>query len=448
MKKRPAIILGGGPAGSSTALHLLRTGIQPLIVERQAFPRYHIGESLSGECRGAVRALGLEEEMLSKNFPVKHGVNVFNPNGVPFWVEVKRRCPETHELIPTATWSVVRSTYDDILLNAARQRGAEYMECEAVSPLRDGDRVVGLQIRTPGGALEDLRSEVFADCSGQATFLANRGLTAPKVKGGYANQIAVYSQLSGVIRDNGDTPSKVPGNTLIFYKEKGHWAWMIPLNDEEMSIGVVAPASYFKKTGLDKTEYLRKEILSLNPDLTRRITNTNFLEEVRTTTSYSYKADNYTGQGYLCVGDAHQFTDPIFSFGVFLSMREGEFAAEAIGKLLGEEGGTNGNPFAHYEEVNSQGQDAVQDLIDCFWEYPLVFTRMASGHAKDDITDLFAGRLYGEIVENNKSRAAMRRLMIKRRAEYAAAAAAAPRSQAMEAPAFAEAPAPASAFGR
>ncbi len=438
MKKRQVIILGGGPAGSSTALQLLRAGIQPLIIEKQAFPRYHIGESLSGECRGALRELGLEDRMLAQNFPVKHGVNVFNPVGVPFWVEVKRRCPETHALIPTATWSVTRSAYDSILLNAARERGAEYMECEAVSPIQEGDRVVGLQIRNQSGTLENLHCEVFVDCSGQATFLANRGFTAPKVKGSYSNQVAVYSQLAGVMRDSGTEPSKVEGNTLIFYKAKDHWAWMIPVSATETSLGVVTPASYFKDKKMDKAEFLRTELKSLNPDLTRRITNTDFLEEVRTSTSYSYSAKNYTGKGYLCVGDAHEFTDPIFSFGVFLSMREGEFAAQAIGKFLGEEGGTNGNPFADYEAVNSQGQDAVRDLIDCFWEYPLVFTRMASGNAKDDITDLFAGRLYGDIVANNKSRQAMRRLMTKRRAELAAQQPARP--DAMRAPSFAEAP--------
>jgi flavin-dependent dehydrogenase len=115
------------------------------------------------------------------------------------------------------------------------------------------------------------------------------------------------------------------------------------------------------------------------------------------------------------VGDSHEFTDPIFSFGVFLAMREGEFAAEAIAKHLGNEGGTNGNPFSDYMAVTKEGQDAIRDLIDAFWEYPLVFTRMASGPAQDDITDLFAGRVYGEIVRNNASRNAMRRLLAKRR---------------------------------
>ena len=92
-------------------------------------------------------------------------------------------------------------------------------------------------------------------------------------------------------------------------------------------------------------------------------------------------------------------------------MKEAEFAAEAIVKHLGEEGGADENPFADYQAVTNEGQSAIRDVIDTFWEYPLVFTRMASGAAQDDITDLFAGRVYGEIVRQNASRAAMRRLL-------------------------------------
>jgi hypothetical protein len=157
-------------------------------------------------------------------------------------------------------------------------------------------------------------------------------------------------------------------------------------------------------------------MLSLNPDLARRVTSTLFVEEVRAISSYSYTVSNYTGKGFVCVGDAHHFTDPIFSFGVFLSMKEAEFASDSIVKYLGNGRTTNGNPFASYEALATQGQDAVRDLIDCFWEYPLVFTRMATGNARDDITDLFAGRLYGDAVEKNESRLAMRRLMQSSRA--------------------------------
>ena len=423
MKKRQVIIIGGGPGGAATALYLIQSGIKPLLIERQSFPRFHIGESLSGECGNSIRTLDLETELAAQNYPVKYGVNVYNPHGTPFWVEVKKRCPETNAMLPNTTWSVMRSSFDQILLDAALERGAEYMQCEAVAAIQEKGRVAGLQIRTAGGALENLYCDVLVDCSGQGTFLANRGITGPKVKGNYNNQIAIFSQIEDMTLDSGPEASQSAGNTLIFYKQRDHWAWTIPVGPNLVSIGVVTPASYFKAQGLDKTGYLRKEMMSLNPDLTRRITNTAFVEEVRSVTSYCYEASNYAGKGFICVGDSHQFTDPIFSFGVFLAMKEGEFAAQAIVKHLGEEGGSNGNPFAGYEALTTEGQEAIRDTIDTFWEYPLVFTRMASsGAAQDDITDIFAGRIYGDIVRNNASRARMRRLLAKRRGEPETAA--------------------------
>ncbi len=293
------------------------------------------------------------------------------------------------------------------------------MDCEAVAPIQKNGRITGLQIRTRAGALENLLCDVLVDCSGQATFLANRGFTGPKIKGNYNNQIGVFSQIQDMTLDSGSDPSKAPGNTLIFYKQRDHWAWTIPIASNLVSIGVVAPAAHFKEQGLNKTEYLRKEMMALNPDLTRRISNTSFAEEVRSVTSYSYSTTDYAGKGFICVGDSHEFTDPIFSFGVFLAMKEGELAASAIVKHLGEEGGTDENPFADYEAATAEGQGAIRDVIDTFWEYPLVFTRMASGPAQDDITDLFAGRVYGKIMRENASRAAMRRLLEKRRGQLA-----------------------------
>lgn len=414
MKKREVIIVGGGPGGAATALYLLKAGVKPLLVERQNFPRFHIGESLSGECGNCLRNLELEGEVAAQKYPVKYGVHVFNPHGNGFWVEVKKRCPETNAMLPNSTWSVKRSTFDKILLDAALRRGTDYMQCEAIAPLQEDGQVTGLQIRTPAGKLENLHCDVLVDCSGQGTFLANRGITGPKIKGGYNNQIAVFSQIEDMIVDQGSEPHQGPGNTLIFYKERDHWAWTIPIADNLISIGVVAPASHFKKQGLDKTEYLRKEIVELNPELTRRITKTSFLEDVRSITSYSYSTTGYAGKGFICVGDSHQFTDPIFSFGVFLAVREGELAAQAIMKYLGSKNGSKENPFSEYLNVTTEGQDAIRDVIDTFWEYPLVFTRMATGPSKDDINDLFAGRVYGEIMRNNQSRMAMRRLMSKR----------------------------------
>src|SRR5690349_19625249 len=244
MKKREVIIIGGGPGGAATALYLLKAGIKPLIIERQDFPRFHIGESLSGECGNCLRNLDLENAVAAQKYPTKYGVHVFNPHGKGFWVEVKKRCPETNAMLPNSTWSVKRSSFDKILLDAALSRGAEYMQCDAIAPIQEKGVVTGLRIRNSSGTLENLRCDILVDCSGQGTFLANRGITGPKIKGGYNNQIAVFSQIEDMIVDQGSEPHQGPGNTLIFYRQRDHWAWTIPIGENLISIGVVAPATH------------------------------------------------------------------------------------------------------------------------------------------------------------------------------------------------------------
>ena len=297
MKKRQVIIIGGGPGGAATALYLIQAGIKPLIIERQSFPRFHIGESLSGECGNSIRKLELDAELLAQNYPIKYGVNVYNPNGIPFWVEVKKRCPETNALVPNWTWSVTRSSFDKILLDAARSRGAEYMECEAVKPLQEKGRVMGLQIRTDAGALENLYCDCPRRLFGAGDLPRQSRCYRTEDKGGLCKSSRDLFQIEDMTLDAGTEPSKSLGNTLIFYKKRDHWAWTIPLTPRLVSVGVVAPAAYFKEQGLEKTEYLRREIMSLNPELTRRITKTSFVEEVRSVTSYSYSTTNYAGHG-------------------------------------------------------------------------------------------------------------------------------------------------------
>ena len=181
-RKHPVIILGGGPAGAVTAMYLLKRGIRPLIVEKDVFPRFHVGES-TGATALALRDLGLGEALEVMRYPVKHGVTCYGTGGQnAFWVPIKRRMDE-HTQVPNQTWNVMRSTFDQILLNAALDRGAEWVEATAIAPIKEGDRVVGLTLRTPGGAPENLFSEMVIDASGCVTFLANHRVTGPKLRG-------------------------------------------------------------------------------------------------------------------------------------------------------------------------------------------------------------------------------------------------------------------------
>src|SRR5436190_20020837 len=171
--KTDVAIIGGGPGGSAAAMFLSHAGLRITIIEKAQSPRYHIGESLTGECGNCLRALGLEEEMTARRHPVKYGVTVYGPGGKnSFWVPVKGWHPESGPFC-SHPWSVRRSDFDQMLFTEAAARGVSVIQADALAPLLNGGAVRGVRVRTSGGTVEDIASEVLVDASGQATFLSH-----------------------------------------------------------------------------------------------------------------------------------------------------------------------------------------------------------------------------------------------------------------------------------
>lgn len=423
-KKHPVIILGGGPAGAAAAMYLLRQGITPVIVERDDHPRYHVGESLTGASATALEELGLGPAIEAQHYPVKHGAIFYGPDGKnDFWVGLVRR-DENNVQVPNSTWNVMRSTFDKILFDAAIERGAIWIKATALAPIVQQDTVVGLTIRTPDGATEKLYCEVLIDASGCATFLANHRVTGKKMPGYSDKQIALFSQFANTIRDDGPELPQQPGNTLLYYQEKFYWAWFIPVSDELTSVGVVFRTDYFKKSGMSKEQMFLHECRHMTPVLSQRLPDLKLQEPVHAIPNFSYRVMDYTGKGFLCIGDSHRFIDPIFAYGVYFGIQEGEFAAEAIARHLSGEVKTDANPFADFERLCDEGQDVVEDVIGVLWEYPLAFQRIVTWRDKVDSLDLLAGKIYGEEAAKNPARIALRKLMaIKEREREEASAA-------------------------
>ena len=401
-------IVGAGPTGTICALSLLEAGIKPVIIEKESFPRYHIGESLTGKAGQLLRELGLGSYLEARNFPVKHGVTVYGAKGDNnFWVPVCR-LDENEQLHPSTTWQVRRADFDQMLLDVVQERGAEVIQGEALHPIMDGKRVKGVSLRSDQGQHLAVHAPVVVDASGQSTFLASKSdLTSPKINGKYARQIAIFSQVSDAIR-----PAEDADNTLIFYREKNHWAWFIPIAPGLVSVGIVTSASYFQGQGLSSEAFLKQELRSLNPELTRRMPNDlSFVEPVRTASNYSYRVKQFIGDGFLCVGDAHRFVDPIFSFGVHFGIHEGHFAAKSIETYLSGHCPQQTDPFTQYQALAESGQNVIQDLIDCFWEYPLPFLIISQYQYREDVTKLFGGHIYAEDVDQWGGVRAMRELL-------------------------------------
>ncbi|NUM46870.1 MAG: tryptophan 7-halogenase [Anaerolineales bacterium] len=410
--KTTVAIIGGGPGGATSAMFLQNYGIDSVIIEKEIFPRYHIGESMTGECGAIVRKLGLEDKMLKANFPVKRGLTVYGTGGKNSWFVPVMRRGDDGKLHPQFTWQVRRSEFDKILLDEAIARGTPLVQGQAfdVSKTENG-AVCGVKVRLADGRVEEIEAEVVLDCSGQSTFLANLGVTGPKYRGNYDRQIAIFSQVKGAIRDEGDKKD----DTIIFYKGKYHWSWFIPLDEETVSVGVVISSAYFQEKNESKRDFLIRELRELNPEIVKRIPEVHLIEEVRSIVNYSFQVREFTGPGFICIGDAHRFVDPIFSFGLYVSMKEAQFAADAIAKYLDGVDRDLPNPFIRHQQFCEKGIDVVEDFVDFFWEQPLAFAAFMHVRHFDEMIDSLAGRIYDG--QPSPAVSSMRKLLKRNRAE-------------------------------
>lgn len=392
--KTDVAIIGGGPGGSAAAMFLIEQGIRPMIIEAVTFPRYHIGESMTGEAAHVVRDLGLESEMTRRGYTVKKGVKVYGSTGSTSWFIPVTARDNDWNLRESYTWQIRRSDFDKMMLEEAVRRGATLLQAKATKPLLKDGAVCGVQVRMADGELTDVETEVLVDASGQATFMANQNVTGPKYLGNYDKQVAFFSQVVNTMRDDGSSREAYPGNTIIFYQQKFHWSWFIPLEGNVVSVGVVVPSTYFFDKKESKNDFLVRELKELNPVIKRYIPEINLVEDVHVIPNYSYQVRRFTGKGFICIGDAHRFIDPIFSFGLTVTMREAEFAAPLIKEYLGGAHRDEARPFAEHERFCEQGTDVLEDMIDFFWEYPFGFAKYVHYDFKDQMTDMFAGRIY------------------------------------------------------
>jgi FADH2-dependent halogenase len=393
--KTDVLIIGGGPGGAATAMFLVRQGIKPIILEQETFPRFHIGESLTGEAGQVLRRLGFEDEMVKREHPVKHGVKVYGASAVNSWyIPVSKRDADWNLALST-TWQTRRSDFDLMMLKEAEARGATVIQGTATKPLLTDDGAVrGVTVRWPDGKSEDIETEIVLDCSGQATFLANQRATGPKYVGSYDKQVAFFSQVTGAIRDSGTSGENAKDNTVIFYDRKFHWSWFIPLDKDVVSVGLVLPRADFLEKKQTPEEFFCDELYNINPEIRRRIPEMKLVEKVHVIPNYSYQVRRFCGKGFICIGDAHRFIDPIFSFGLTVTMREGEFAAPLVRAYLEGNGRDKANPFAEHQASCEKGIDNLEDMIDLFWEQPFAFATFVHHRYSAELTDAFAGRIY------------------------------------------------------
>jgi flavin-dependent dehydrogenase len=381
------IVIGAGPAGTTAAALLAVKGRSVLVLEKEKFPRYHIGESLMPYCWFTLNRLGLVREMQRRAFTRKYSVQFVTQDGrqsAPFYFF-------QHYDHPSAvTWQIERAEFDQMMLENARSRGAEICEQTPVQRVLkdDSGRVVGVEAKGPDGRDFHVHAPVTIDCSGRDRVATGREgwfSRDPKL-----NKIAIWSYWRGAKRD----PGIDEGNTTVAYVEGRGWFWYIPLKDDIISVGIVAEKDYLFSESKDPAAIMAREI-ERNLWIQEHLAQGAQFGEYWVTAEFSYRSKHPATDGLVLAGDAFAFLDPVFSSGVFLALKSGELAADAVDAAL-TAGDTSGARFATYGETLCRGIENMRKLVYAFYEPEFSFGRMNKvfPQVRGHLTDCLIGDLF------------------------------------------------------
>ncbi len=383
-------VIGGGPAGSTVSTLLAQRGVKVRLFERDAFPRFHIGESLIPETYWVFKRLNMLDKMKQSPFVKKYSVQFVNAQGkmsAPFYFHDNK----PHEC--SQTWQVIRSQFDAMMLDNAREHGVDVRQpARVLEVLFEGDRAVGVKVQKDGGA-EEIRARVVVDASGQSTMLQNRFKL--RQWDPVLNKGAIWTYWRGAYRDTG----RDEGATVVIQtpNKKGWW-WYIPQHDDTVSLGVVGPFDYLFK-GRGSHEQVYHEEVEACPEIQRRIATATHATGYYATKDYSYRSSKVAGDGWVLIGDAFGFLDPLYSSGVLLALKSGELAADAIADGLAA-GDTSEARLGRWGEQFNKGVDRMRRLV-CEYYDGFSFGRFVKSypHLKGKVTDLLIGDLFDDHVD-------------------------------------------------
>ncbi|HEX3248917.1 MAG TPA: NAD(P)/FAD-dependent oxidoreductase [Pyrinomonadaceae bacterium] len=388
------IVMGGGPAGSSVAGILAREGRQVIVFEKEVFPRHHIGESLMTDTYWTFRRLGVLEKLKQSPFVRKYSVQFANAAGKesrPFYFFEAVH----HE--SAVTWQITRAQFDHLLIDHAAEQGAVVHQGVLVKQvLFEGDKAVGVEVQMQDGTREKFFAKVVVDATGQSAMLSNKfrwRVRDPKLK-----KAVLYSYFKGAHRE----PDLNGGATLVLRTEPGSggWFWYIPLENDITSVGIVADPEYLlKNRGQDLAKILDEEIEKCE-SVRRRVAEGTRVDKIYSILDYSYRSKQNAGNGFILIGDAYGFLDPIYSSGVLLALKMAELAADAIHDAFNHDDFSAAR-LGQYQAKLDRGIESMRKLVYAFYNEGFSFSGFLRKYPEErvHIINLLIGDVFKEGVD-------------------------------------------------
>ena len=387
------VVIGGGPAGCTAATLIAQKGHSVRLFEREKFPRFHIGESFMPDTYFPLRRLGMLDKMKASAFTKKYSVQFANDQGKesqPFYFFENN----PHEC--TQTWQVLRSEFDHMMLKNAREHGVDAREEARVLDVTfDGDRQTGVRVAYADGTEETLHPKVIVDASGQSSLISNRlKLRVPDAK---LKKATVWSYFKGAKREPGALDE---GATLVLQlKDKKGWFWYIPQHNDTVSVGVVADVDYiFSDKTASLEEIFRREVENCSA-VKRRIEGSECVDVYRTTKDFTYRSSRIAGDGWVLIGDAFGFLDPIYSSGLQLAFSSGTFAADAVCDGLAS-GDLGEKQLGGWGPEFVKGMDRLKKFVCIYYDgFNFGYFIRKYPHMKRHVTDLLIGNVFKDSLD-------------------------------------------------
>ncbi len=381
------IIIGGGPAGSSMGSYLSMKGISNMIIEKENHPRPHVGESMVTSSTLVFDEIGLLPTMEKEAFVHKGGASWHEPGGREFAIHFRELVREG--IRQDYTYHVDRGKLDLLLLKNAERLGSQVVQGVTVKQiLYEGSKAVGVRANF-GGKDVDLSAKIVVDASGRNTMIG-RQLNMKK-NDPIFNQYAVHAWYENVHR--GDIEETYDYIHIYFLPVERGWAWQIPINEKITSMGIVVEREVFREFKGDTQAYFDHYINS-NVALSKAMQNARQVNEFKTEGDYSYSMSQFVGDGFLLVGDAARFVDPIFSSGVSIALYCGKYASEVIEKAL-KQGDVSREMLLPFETKLKSGVSVWYEFIRLYYKLLPLFTHFVqSKKYREEIHRLLQGDVF------------------------------------------------------